>query len=79
MSKKSTNQRTKVLNYLREHKRASTLELRRDLGVMSPAPRVQELREMGFNIVTHSRWQRDEQGRPHKQGVYVLFGGEGEV
>lgn len=78
MSQKSKTQRIKVLNYLREHKRASTLELRRDLGVMSPAPRVQELREMGFNIVTHYRWQNDEQGRPHRQGVYVLFG-EGEA
>lgn len=81
MSKPISNarQRQLILEYLREHHRLTTLEARNKLGIMSPAPRVFELRKAGENIVTHYEWQTDAAGGQRWAGVYVLMtGGKNE-
>jgi len=68
--------RKSILNHLREVGKLTTLEAREGLGVMSPAPRVLELRRMGYNIVTHRRYDQDITGRKHYQAEYVLMSGD---
>ena len=46
------NQRKKLLDYMREHSSITTAEAREKLDIMSPAPRIMELRKRGCNIVT---------------------------
>lgn len=46
-----SNQRNIILNALNESNK-TTIELRRDYGVMQPAPRILELREQGHKINT---------------------------
>jgi len=67
--------RRAILKHLVKHVRLTTLQAREELGVMSPAPRVLELRRMGHKIVTHRRYDRDITGRNHYQGEYVLMSG----
>ena len=61
------NQRLFILARLREAPH-STQELR-DLGIYSPPPRVQELREQGYRITTHFRDEYDSAGVKHRIGV----------
>jgi Helix-turn-helix domain len=66
---------TRLLNYLIRNHVVSTTECRNNLDIISPAPRIFELREQGFRIATH--WTRDE--RNHRVANYVLIvGGRNE-
>jgi len=67
--------RKSILKHLIEHVRLTTLQAREELGVMSPAPRVFELRGIGHKIITHRRYDRDITGRNHYQAEYVLMTG----
>ncbi len=52
----------------------TTIQARRDLNVMQPAPRIKELRERGYKIETFLGRVFDEQERPHpKVATYVLM------
>ena len=46
------NQRLKLLDWLFEHGSISTSEARENLDIMSPAPRIMELKRAGYLIVT---------------------------
>ena len=46
----------------------------RDLGIMSPAARVMELRRAGHGIETVRRVVWDAEGRAHRSGEYALRG-----
>lgn len=48
----SNNQRAKLLYYLIEHGSITTAQAREVLDVMSPAPRIMELKALGYSIVT---------------------------
>lgn len=50
----------------------STIQLREQLGICSPAPRVQELRKRGYEITTTFREELDTAGVKHRIGVYTL-------
>ncbi|PHS69130.1 MAG: hypothetical protein COB23_07180 [Methylophaga sp.] len=67
--------RKKILKHLLEHARLTTLQAREELGIMSPAPRVLELRRLGHNIVTTLTNERDITGRKHRQAEYGYFSG----
>ena len=69
-------QSTRILKWLQVHKRITTLEARNILGIMHPASRIQELRNAGHDIVTYLQWDTDATGKKHKQGLYVLQGGD---
>lgn len=67
------NQRTKLLDYLIEYGSITTAEARKILDVMSPAPRIMELKARGYSIVTLVDSWTSEHGINHK-GIarYVL-------
>lgn len=57
----------------------STIELRENYDIMSPAPRVLELRALGFQIETFWIVGENSQGNKHRCARYVLInqvGGE---
>jgi hypothetical protein len=51
-STKASSQRQRILDHLRNHGPLTTLAARRELDVMHPAARVQELRARGYRIIT---------------------------
>jgi len=71
----AANDRKSLLKHLHAHERLTTIQAREELGVMSPAPRILELRRMGYDIITYRRYKRDITGRNHYQAEYVLMAG----
>jgi hypothetical protein len=67
-------QRKNISNHLINYGRITTLEAREQYGIMSPAPRIKELRISGWNIVTERLSAVDSLGVKH-DGVacYVLI------
>ena len=67
------NQRSKLLDWLFERGSISTSEARENLDIMSPAPRIMELKARGYIIVTVADSWISPHGINHK-GVarYVL-------
>ena len=51
---------------------ASTMTIRQELGILSPAARVLDLRKQGYQIETISSTAYDEAGRPHRCATYAL-------
>ena len=50
----------------------TTLQARKELDIMHPAARVKELRERGYNIVTH--WTTESTGKAkHRVACYALL------
>ena len=73
--KKSTStesQRSLLLDHLKKGP-LTTIQARDELGVMSPAPRVMELRRQGHNIITLWTETVDRTGTKHREGQYVLL------
>lgn len=68
----SAAQRARLLKALQQRS-ISTLEARHDLDVLHPAARVQELRERGWNILTHWDSQETKPGHVHRVARYVLL------
>jgi len=73
MDNSRAGQRLAILKYLQEHGSLTTLQARDELGIMSPASRVLELREQGYNIITHWTTSEDRTGTKHREAKYVLF------
>jgi hypothetical protein len=68
-------QRASMLHwFLKVSYRLSTLDARERLGIMSPACRIFELRNMGHNIPLEWTYQEDSTGTLHRVGVYVYMG-----
>lgn len=65
-------QKQRLLAYLKQHGRITTLEARTNLDVFHPAARIQELKELGYNIVTYRRMVNSGLGN-HKIAEYVLL------
>tara|TARA_B110000208_G_scaffold27214_1_gene35612 strand:- start:967 stop:1242 length:276 start_codon:yes stop_codon:yes gene_type:complete len=73
--KKSTStesQRSLLLDHLKKGP-LTTIQARDELGVMSPAPRVMELRRQGHNIITLRTETVDRTGTKHREGQYILL------
>jgi len=73
MNNSREGQRLAILNYLQEHGSLTTLQARDELGIMSPASRVLELREQGYRIITYWTTSEDRTGTKHREAKYVLF------
>jgi hypothetical protein len=65
-------QRKRALELLRTGPK-STLQLRRDADILSPAARVLELKRKGFNILTQWVHQPTDCGKLHRVALYVLL------
>ncbi|MDQ7005262.1 MAG: helix-turn-helix domain-containing protein [Ghiorsea sp.] len=71
-------QRNKLLRYIRDHGSVNTFQ-DREIGCMSPPPRVGELKALGYNIVANYMTIEDKDGVKHKGvAVYTLDGGKHE-
>lgn len=68
----AANQRKRLLAALMAMGSVTTIEARRHLDIMSPAPRIMELRKQGKAIATQWVRQATECGRVHRVGLYVL-------
>ena len=66
-------QAKQILDYLRTEGGLTTEKAWTELHILSPARRVQELRNGGFDIET--QWRKSSNGR--RYGVYVLHEEEG--
>jgi hypothetical protein len=67
----TANQRKRILDRLQSSP-LTTLQARKELDIMHPAARVQELKQRGHNIVTH--WTTEFTGKArHRVASYVLF------
>ena len=62
----TNNQRAKLLDYLQEHGSITTAEARDNLDVMSPAPRIMELKALGYLINTVADNWISDHGINHK-------------
>ena len=67
------SQRQQILSWLYSEP-LSTLQARTSLDIMHPAARVQELRQQGYNIVTHWTEAYTNEGK-HRIASYVLLNG----
>jgi len=76
MDNSRAGQRLAILKYLQEHGSITTLQAREELGIMSPASRVLELREQDHRIITHWTTSEDRTGTKHREAKYVLFNRE---
>ena len=65
-------QRARVLDAMRSGPK-STIQLRRDWDVLSPAARVLELRRRDFDILTHWVHEATDCGTLHRVAQYVLL------
>jgi hypothetical protein len=62
----ASTQRNQILSYLKIKQSLNTLELR-ELGFISPAPRLQELRQRGHNIISIREDVFTPDGRLHRR------------
>lgn len=64
-----------VLSWLGKHQTqlSTSIEARRELDIMHPAARVQELRERGEKVVTHKSTEPTESGELHTVARYALL------
>jgi len=65
-------QRARVLAAMRTGPK-STIQLRRDWDVLSPAARVLELKRHGFEILTQWVHEATDCGKLHRVALYVLL------
>jgi hypothetical protein len=65
-------QRLRALDLLRTGPK-STIQLRRDGDILSPAARIMELKRRGFEIVTQWVEQATDCGTLHRVALYVLM------
>jgi hypothetical protein len=71
-SESSSAQRRRVLDALRSGPK-STIQLRRDWDILSPAARVLELKRRGSDILTQWVHHATDCGKLHRVALYVLL------
>lgn len=78
MKNNAIAQRARLLKRLQE-KPCTTMDARHELDIVSPAPRVFELRHVyGYNIQTHWSTEYNPGGSKHRVAKYVLLPGHWE-
>lgn len=65
-------QRLRAIDLLRTGPK-STLQLRRDGDILSPAARILELKRRGFDILTNWVHEATDCGKLHRVALYVLM------
>jgi len=71
----SAAQRVQILAYLEKNGSATTLQIRNDLHILSPAPRILELRAQGHSIKTYWDNGTTPDNKVHRIARYVLLSG----
>ena len=73
-SNSTSSQRARILEYFSKCPRLSTMKARDELGVLHPCGRVLELRRLGYRIDTLWVRESDNNGVPHRVGLYIFHG-----
>lgn len=66
-------QRVRLLTWLQNHRKITTIEARRDLDIMMPAARIKELKDRNYQIDRLWAVQPTEHGRMHRVAEYWLL------
>ena len=66
------SQNDKVLNYLKEHKKITSMDAINNLRITRLSARISDLRERGIDIDTEIVYKRDADGNPIHYSVYTL-------
>ncbi|XPF93848.1 helix-turn-helix domain-containing protein [Colwellia sp. RE-S-Sl-9] len=69
----AASQRVQILEYLEKYGSATTLQIRDELHILSPAPRILELRAQGHNIETYRVNEKTPDNKAHSVAKYVLL------
>jgi Helix-turn-helix domain len=75
----AAKQRTRLLEALHLHGNITTIEAREGLDILSPAPRIMELRNAGYFIDTVWSTVETMLGKTHRIGRYVLRSRQSEM
>ena len=73
-SKSTATERTRIVDYLKNNRRLTTLDTREKLGIMNPAQRISELIKKGAPIRKDYTMQTDSTGARHRVRVYIWLG-----
>lgn len=73
-SNATSSQRARILKHFETCQKLSTIQARNKYGVLSPAPRMMELKKIGHIIETHWIKEPDANGVLHRVGLYVYLG-----
>jgi len=74
-SNDAESQRSRLLEHIQRFGSVTTIEARRDLDVLAPAPRMYELRHWyGYQIDTVLVYQQTDCGKAHRIAKYVYRG-----
>jgi hypothetical protein len=79
LSSSTHSQRQRLIDHLEQHNEITTIEARELYDIMSPAPRIMELKARGYNIVTIPTDQHTDKGSHKRVARYVLFPNGGRV
>lgn len=77
MSATTSSQREAILNWLLNVGSITTQEARENLEITSPAPRIFELKALGWRIETKMVEWRSHRGISHRIAKYILTGKKG--
>jgi len=77
MSASTVSQRESLLSWLLNVGHITTQEARENLEITSPAPRIFELKALGWRIETKMVEWRSHRGITHKIAKYILTGKKG--
>ena len=79
LSTRTVDQRTRLLARLKERGSVSTIEARKELDILAPAPRILELRRDGHNIPLFWQIEETQPGQKHRVGLYVYLPKIGDI
>ena len=72
--KSKATERTRIVEYLKNNHKLTTIDSRERLGIMNPAQRVSELIKKGAPIGKDYTMQTDSTGARHRVRVYIWLG-----
>ena len=72
--KSKSTERTRIVEYLKNNHKLTTLDAREKLGIMNPAQRISELIKKGAQIGKDYTIQTDSTGARHRVRVYIWLG-----
>lgn len=71
------SQNDKVLKYLQEHKKMTSMDAINHLRITRLSARISDLRDRGIVIKSDTVYKRDEDGNPIHYSVYTLEANNG--
>ena len=67
-----TNQKKKIIDYIKKHKSITPVDAMFDLGIMRLAARMSDLKKDGYNIQVEMETGKNRYGEPVRYARYFL-------